>query len=263
MNLSKVCLVFLFCTLCLANFATAEERVRSATVVSVESASNYLILLLEEGDDQLWAAANPFAVEVGDEVEYLGGVPMSEFYVKSLDQTFKRILFLTNIRHKLSDEEKAALIAEKAAAEVAAEKGAAEQAASPPDQPSALPQDDYHKNMSVEQAQAAPSADEMIGLMAELSIAELFAQREDLAGQVVKVRGKAMKVSKNILGRTWVTLSDGSGSAPNDMLRITSVQEDVEVGDMLAAAGTVKINVDLGAGYSYPVILEDATFSHK
>ena len=69
-----------------------------------------------------------------------------------------------------------------------------------------------------------------------------------------------MKVSKNILGKNWITLQDGTGTAPENKLLATSA-ELVEIGDMVTATGTVNTDVDLGSGYKYKVVLEETTFA--
>ena len=69
-----------------------------------------------------------------------------------------------------------------------------------------------------------------------------------------------MKVSKNVMGKNWITLQDGTGTAPNDRLIATS-SEVVAVGDLVTVTGVVHTNVDLGSGYNYSVLIEEATFS--
>ena len=93
------------------------------------------------------------------------------------------------------------------------------------------------------------------------AIADIFADKEELKGKKISVRGKVMKFSPMIMGRNWIHLQDGTGEAgsgTND-LTITS-GETVKVGDIVLVTGTVVINKDLGAGYTYDVIIEDATF---
>lgn len=228
--------------------AAAGGEILAGTVLSAEPAGAYTIIRIEQGGKELWLAANSIVVEKGDRVEYMGGVVMKDFYIKSLDRTFPEILFLSNIRIEIAEEEMAA--AEDAEAEaVSVEETAA-----------AMPDDENHKNIGAGPQLAAPTAEEMAGLAAELTIAELFARGDSLADQVVRVKGKVMKVSRNILGRTWVTLSDGTGTAPDDVLRVTTLDE-VKIGETVSAAGTVKINVDLGAGYKYKVIIDEAIFT--
>lgn len=92
-----------------------------------------------------------------------------------------------------------------------------------------------------------------------LSIAEVFAKRASLAGKDVTVRGKVVKANNQILGRNWIHLQDGSGSAAdrtND-LTITS-DEVVKVGDVITVTGVLGVGVEIGEGYGYDAIVEKA-----
>ena len=63
-----------------------------------------------------------------------------------------------------------------------------------------------------------------------------------------------------MLGKNWVHLRDGSGSAAdgtNDVLVTT--QDETKIGDIVLARGTVRTDVNLGSGYSYKVLVEEAT----
>jgi hypothetical protein len=63
------------------------------------------------------------------------------------------------------------------------------------------------------------------------------------------------------MGKNWVTLQDGTGAAPNDKLITTSL-ETVTAGDVVTAKGVIHNDVDLGSGYRYDVLLEEATFTN-
>jgi len=90
------------------------------------------------------------------------------------------------------------------------------------------------------------------------TIAEVFAQRTALKEKSVTIRGKVVKYNEAIMGRNWLHIRDGSGSAGKDNdLTVTSA-EKAAVGDVVVVKGTVRIDKDFGAGYSYPVIVEDA-----
>lgn len=92
-----------------------------------------------------------------------------------------------------------------------------------------------------------------------LSIADVWAKRKSLAGKEVVVRGKVMKFNGGILGRNWVHLQDGSGSAAdrtNDLVVTTAAE--VKVGDIVTMAGVLAIGVDIGSGYAYDALLEKA-----
>ena len=64
------------------------------------------------------------------------------------------------------------------------------------------------------------------------------------------------------MGKNWVHVRDGSGSAKdkNNDLTVTT-KEKVAVGDVLIVRGTLQADKDLGAGYEFPVIVEDAKFT--
>ena len=69
-----------------------------------------------------------------------------------------------------------------------------------------------------------------------------------------------MKVSKNIMGKNWITLEDGTGTAPGNKLIATSTSV-AEIGTLVTVTGVIHSNVDLGSGYNYKVLLEEASFT--
>jgi hypothetical protein len=78
----------------------------------------------------------------------------------------------------------------------------------------------------------------------------------------VAVRGTVVKFLPQILGKNWVHLRDGSGSATgkDEDLTVTT-QDTAAVGEVVTATGTVFTDRDFGSGYTYPVILEEAKLS--
>jgi len=91
------------------------------------------------------------------------------------------------------------------------------------------------------------------------TIAETWAMRNELKDKPVTIRGKVVKFLGGIMGKNWMHLRDGSGSRAegNDDITVTT-QEVAKVGDVVTITGTVHIDQDFGAGYVYPVIVEDA-----
>jgi len=93
------------------------------------------------------------------------------------------------------------------------------------------------------------------------TVAQVYADRVTLKGKEVVIRAKVVKVNAGIMGKNWVHLRDGSGSAAdssNDLLATS--QDEPKVGDVVIAKGVVKTDVDLGSGYAYKVLVEDASF---
>lgn len=92
------------------------------------------------------------------------------------------------------------------------------------------------------------------------SIAEIWGTRTTVHdGQPVVLRGKVVKFLPGIMGRNWLHLRDGSGSAARGDNDITITTTDAAtVGSVVLVSGVLHLNKDFGAGYSYPVIVEDA-----
>jgi hypothetical protein len=90
------------------------------------------------------------------------------------------------------------------------------------------------------------------------TIAEVFAEKDQLAGQQVVVRGKVVKSNPDIMGKNWLHLRDGSGAEGTNDITVTTAGAVPAVGDTVLVKGSVSLNKDLGMGYVYDVIVEDA-----
>ncbi|CCQ72889.1 conserved exported protein of unknown function [Magnetospira sp. QH-2] len=97
-------------------------------------------------------------------------------------------------------------------------------------------------------------------MSAELvTVADLHAKRSELGGKQVTVTGQVVKVNNDIMKRNFIHMQDGTGSGKTGKVIFTS-QETAKVGDEISATGTVKLDVDFGMGYFYPVLVEKAAF---
>jgi len=90
------------------------------------------------------------------------------------------------------------------------------------------------------------------------TIAEVFAEKDQLAGQQVVVRGKVVKSNPDIMGKNWLHVRDGSGAEGMNDITVTTAGAVPAVGDTVLVKGSVSLNKDLGMGYVYDVIVEDA-----
>ncbi|TAK45005.1 MAG: nucleotide-binding protein [Betaproteobacteria bacterium] len=91
------------------------------------------------------------------------------------------------------------------------------------------------------------------------TVAEVIGRKAELKDKAVAVRGKVVKFTANVMGKNWVHLRDGSGSAQdrsNDILVTT--KDPAQLGNVVVARGVVRTDIDLGSGYSYPVLIDDA-----
>lgn len=91
------------------------------------------------------------------------------------------------------------------------------------------------------------------------TVEEVIAGRTALKGKTVTIRGTVVKVTSGVLNKNWIHLQDGSGSSAkgtHDIL-VTST-DDIAVGDVIVAKGTVRTDVTIGPGYAYEVLVEEA-----
>ena len=96
------------------------------------------------------------------------------------------------------------------------------------------------------------------------TVAALNQNKAGLAGKTVSAQGKVVKVNNGIMGRNFVHVQDGTGEAAKgtNNLIVTSKQT-AAIGDQIAVSGVVVVNRDFGAGYSYPLLIEDASITPK
>jgi hypothetical protein len=109
-----------------------------------------------------------------------------------------------------------------------------------------------------EKASAAAATAVLTPVEGGVSIGDLYARRAELSGKPVTVRGRVVKASKGIFDKNWYHLRDGTGAEDQNDLTVTT-RFDAELGDVLVAEAPLTLDRDLGFGYFFPVILEDAT----
>ena len=193
-------------------------------VLEAKDVESYTYLRLKTAQGEQWAAVPAAAVKKGAIVTIDNPATMSNFHSKSLNKTFDTIVF--------------GQLAGPAGPAAAAPHGAAAPAAA-----TAGP--------AIKVAKASgPEA---------RTVAEVIAGKASLKDKAVLVRGQVVKVSSGILGKNWLHLQDGSGSAAagsNDILVTT--KDLAAVGDIISARGTVRTDVTVGPGYAYAVLIEDA-----
>jgi len=96
------------------------------------------------------------------------------------------------------------------------------------------------------------------------TVANLNQNKAGLGGKTISAQGKVVKVNNGIMGRNFVHVQDGSGDASKgtNNLVVTSKQT-ANVGDQVIISGVVVLNRDFGMGYSYPLLIEEATITPK
>jgi len=212
-------------------------------VIETTNAAGYTYIRVDTGSQKLWAAATQFPVKVGDSVAVGKNTPMGSYHSKSLNRDFDDVYFAESVSVNGA--------------------GAGGGLTLPPGHPPlnsegmpGLPPG--HPSLTTP---AAPSLD-LTGIQRAAggkTIKEIYAAKGKLAGKTVLVRGKVVKYNAMIMGKNWLHIRDGSGSAEkmdNDLTVTTTTP--AAVGAMVLVTGNVSTNRDFGAGYKYSVIIEDA-----
>jgi hypothetical protein len=199
-------------------------------VLEVKNVDSYTYLRLNTKDGEVWAAVMKAQIKKGSTVTIENGVVMNNFQSKALKRTFPAILF-GNLGN------------------------AAATAPSGHGMGTAYPLVPAQKLDSINDAHVAKAT----GANAR-TVAEINAKSAELKDQPVLVHAKVVKFNGGIMGKNWIHLRDGSGSAAdgtNDIL-VTSASE-TKVGDIVTVKGTVRVDKDFGSGYAYKVLIEEGT----
>ena len=191
------------------------------TILETMDAGGYTYILLDTGTRKVWAASPTTPVRRGSMVAVSTQMPMRNFHSKALNREFELIYFTDRIIKDSLDNREAAT---PAAQDKTADKT--------PDTP-------------IKGIQKAAGGK---------TIAEILSQKQALAGQAVRVRGKVVKYSSEILGKNWIHIRDSSTA--EDLTITTS--HTVKTGDIILANGKVVLDSDFGYGYVYAVLLEDS-----
>lgn len=205
----------------------------SGTVVETMDAAGYTYVCVDNGSDKIWAAAPAFAVKVGDEVLVPEGMAMHNYHSQSLNRDFDVVYFVESVLNASTPS-----IATTSPAQMQMPEG--------------------HPPIS---SNSAPPEIDLAVAKAEggLTIGEIYAEKTDLSGKTVTLRGKVVKFSPQIMGTNWIHLQDGSGeqaTGTHDLTVTSNVQ--VKVGDTLVASGALTLDKDFGYGYKYNLIMENA-----
>ena len=207
--------------------ATADEAAGfSGKVVETTNTAGYTYVQVDTGRKKVWAAAVQFDVKPGDAVTVAAGVPMTDYHSKSLNRDFDMVYFTGSITVNGNSSG-------PAGASPALPPGhppltGATTPNLPPGHP-ALPGQPASPNLDLTGIKRADGGK---------TIQEIFAAKSKLAGKPVAVRGKVVKYNSMILGKNWLHIQDGSGSADknnNDLAVTTSTP--AKLGDTVLVTG--------------------------
>ena len=203
-------------------------------VLQTMNAGGYSYVLIEQANGKkTWVAVAETPVRVGAEMSFKPGVEMGRFESKSLKRTFDSIVLSNGVL--------------SGAAKVAAPDPGKSQGTSPGSAGAATVK---VLKISVKKATGANA----------YTVEGAIKHSAKLNKKKVVIRGQVVKVSGGIMGKNWIHIQDGTGSANQKThdLVCTSVTDTADVGDVVTIKGTLYKDKDFGSGYKYAVIIEDS-----
>jgi major membrane immunogen (membrane-anchored lipoprotein) len=211
--------------------ASAPAGSLTGKVIETMNAGGYTYLNVQTAQGNVWAAVREFKAKKGDIVAVNAEMTMDNFESKTLNRKFDHIVF--------GSLASSAPVAAPKAQEASMLSGGASPMGSP------------------SQHMTTPNAGDVKVPKAEgtngKTIAELWAGKDSLKGKTIVVRGKVVKSLSGIMGKNWIHLRDGSSE--KDITVTTDASANV--GEVIVVTGTLTVDKDFGAGYMYPVIIED------
>jgi len=200
--------------------ASAKNQLHKIVISETTDGGTYTYLNVEENGNKYWMAIPNTKVKVGDTYYYNGGMLMENFESEQLKKTFDEIIFADNIR-----------TTEKAPVQKQVD-------------PHANVDTTAVVDVNIEKAENG------------ISLEELFTNKKSLSGKSIIVRGKVVKLNKEILDRNWVHIVDGTKFEDKKSLTVTT-KEMVKIGDTVTFKGTIVLEKDFGKGYIYDILLEE------
>ena len=210
----------------LQNTAPTNEKVFKVT--EVIQATSYSYLKVKENYGERWVAVSKCEVEPGDVFYYDEALQMTNFKSKDLDRTFDVIYFVNKISRTPMNQNKTG--------EMPAHSGKVET---------------KKKNSIV-----------LNKTNKEITVAQVFENRKNFSTKEFEIRGVVVKVNKQVMGKNWIHIQDGTNDNDNFDLTITT-QELAEVGDEVTFKGNLTLKKNFGSGYFYEVIMEDAVLINR
>lgn len=220
------------------NTEITNTNLKQITVKEVLNAKIYTYLFVAEGDKEYWIAIPITEVEVGKTYAYEHGMEMTNFESKDLNRTFESIYFV----EKLIDPNAPATA-------TANEVTPTTEATANPHGGKSVTENNETKTQLSEGITLAKGA---------ISLHDLFAGKDKLAGKTVTLTGKVVKFNSEIMNKNWIHLQDGSSFKGLNNIIVTTLAK-AAINDIITVKGVVVLNKDLGSGYKYDILVEDAT----
>ena len=198
-------------------------------VVETIDSGGYTYVRVNNGTEDVWAAGPLSKLKVGDRISFPLEMPMDNFTSESLEKTFTKIYFVNRFSTSGVGAKKSNMMSMNLPAKMA------------PGAPKPV-------NYEVEQVP---------GWEGGITIAELYRDKNKYNQQTIRLRGRVVKFTPQIMGKNWIHIQDGTDFEGSFDLTVTS-NTTVNVDDIVVVEGKVILDKDFGFGYKYDVLVVQA-----
>ncbi|MBU1368771.1 MAG: SH3-like domain-containing protein [Bacteroidetes bacterium] len=198
---------------------------RTVEVLEVIQANAYTYLNVAEDNQKFWIAVPTMDAQKGDALHFTQSMEMTDFHSRDLDRTFELVLFVDDVSTLPIPAKTASL-------------------STPAQQHEGRPKTDK-KPIEIKHEEGV------------VPLSDLFANPGKYDQQLIKVTGEVTKFNTGIMGKNWAHIQDGTSFGDYFDLTVTTL-DVIPVGDVVVFEGTIALNKDLGSGYFYEFLMEDA-----
>ena len=225
---------------------TEQSKFHKIVVQEVIQTSQYTYLHATENNNAGWFAVSTIPAKSGDTYFYDRGFETKKFESKELNRVFESIILL----EKLYTEPKSSAVV---ATNDHYTNPTTDHQSSTTQDGAAATSESYTRKTTPPEKKEIKIAVAKGGI----SIADLFSKKESYAGKTVKIKGQVTKYTPAVMNKNWIHIQDGTDFNGKFDLVVTS-ENEAKVGDIITLEGKISLNKDLGYGYFFDVIMEDA-----
>lgn len=199
------------------NNSNKKTEMHKVTAKEVQDAGKYTYIKVSENNEEFWIAIPKSDIEIGKTYFYSSGMKMVNFNSKELNKVFEEVWFIDALYNK---------------------------------EPGKFKSEKAQKSIALDPVEIIEQPKN------GTSIENLLKNSEQFLNKDVVIKGKVVKVNRNILDRNWVHIMDGTTFNSKKEITITTLDSAI-VGDIVTFTGQVSLNKDFGYGYVYPILLEN------
>jgi len=188
------------------------------TVIEHIPGQRYSYMKVAENDDEYWIATMKGDFKENESYHYHEGIEKTDYSSTELSRTFDRIVLVSEL---LSPDAH-----------------------------------DGQSSSSMKPNEVKIDKNEKINLpKSSTPIKDIIAQPARFKNKQIEITGRVTKVNPGIMDRNWIHVYDGTNGTFDF---VCTSNQDIPVGHLITLKGTIVLNKDFGAGYSYEILMENA-----